>query len=641
MQFGLQQKMVSKIVPSLLVVFFLIIGGFTKNSFVVDYENDRFLKDGKPFQYISGTLHYFQIPHDLWRDRMERSRALGINAIQTYVMWSKHEPKKGQYNFKLESNLTEYLEIAKNLSLSVILRIGPYIDAEQDFGGLPYWLLKYPNISLRAFEKQYINEVAVWFSVLLPKIRPMLYSNGGPIIMVQIENEYGSYGCDKNYTMYLQAIVMKYLQDQVVFFTTDGYGLTNIECGQLADTLTTIDFGVLNESSVTAAFNNLRRYMPNGPKVNSEFYVGWYDAWGQSNKSVRATSLVTDTMRYMWRQNASFNIYPIHGGSNWGYQGGSENPPFHSVTTEYDFDAPISEAGDITKKFLDMRSTIEELTMQKVPFAIPKNTTKYNYGKVLVQYLGNVFDLLFSLTNLKSTHRSMYPMTMEDLDLAYGFALYESRVTRGGRFITIGEVSDRAYIMVDHQLIKVIQRGSNKTKLRLANELKEGSLIHILVENQGRVAYGKYLADRKGLLSNVSLDNDVITNWTMYSLTLENLYGAEYQISLKSYFKKHQNRVKSTANRYLPSFYLGYLMLDTVGDTFFNSSGWGKGQLIINGINIGRYWPQAGPQMTLYVPSSFLSGFNQVILFELDQPGNCDDKFICYVDFVDHPIYKT
>ncbi|KAG7167991.1 Beta-galactosidase-like 2 [Homarus americanus] len=311
----------------------------TGPTFVIDYENDQFLKDGEPFRYVSGSIHYFRVLPTQWRDRLKKMRMAGFNALQTYVEWSSHEPEQGMYDFTGMFDLVTFIKTAQEEGLAVILRPGPFIDAERDMGGLPYWLLnKNPSMRLRSSDPTYLIYVDNWFNnVLLPKIRPLLYANGGPIIMVQG------------------------LGDDVVLFTTDGDGASYLKCGKIPGVYSTVDFG--SGSSVTDAFAAMRLFEPRGPLVNSEYYPGWLDHWGEPHSTVDAET-VAKTLDTMLALNASVNLYMFHGGTSFGLTSGANmGGSFQACPTSYDYDAPLSEAGDPTQKYWIIRNTTKKVIL--------------------------------------------------------------------------------------------------------------------------------------------------------------------------------------------------------------------------------------------------------------------------------------
>ncbi|MFT7816128.1 beta-galactosidase isoform X1 [Arapaima gigas] len=331
-------------------------------TFEIDYKNDCFHKDGQPFRYISGSIHYSRIPRIYWKDRLLKMYMAGLNAIQTYVPWNYHEPVPNQYVFSGDRDLEYFLQLASDIGLLVVLRPGPYICAEWDMGGLPAWLLNKTDIVLRSSDPDYIGAVDKWMGKLLPMIKPFLYQNGGPVITVQVENEYGSYfACDYNYLRHLTRLFRYHLGGEVVLFTTDGASVGYLKCGSLQGLYATVDFGP--GGNVTAAFAAQRYAEPNGPLVNSEFYTGWLDHWGEHHSVVPA-SAVAKSLNEILEVGASVNLYMFIGGTNFGYWNGA-NTPYAPQPTSYDYDAPLTEAGDLTDKYFAIRDVIRLVKLQQ------------------------------------------------------------------------------------------------------------------------------------------------------------------------------------------------------------------------------------------------------------------------------------
>ncbi|EHH51741.1 hypothetical protein EGM_11177 [Macaca fascicularis] len=330
----------------------------TRRVFEIAYSQDRFLKDGQPFRYISGSIHYSRVPRFYWKDRLLKMKMAGLNTIQTYVPWNFHEPWPGQYQFSEDHDVEYFLRLAHELGLLVILRPGPYICAEWEMGGLPAWLLEKEAILLRSSDPDYLAAVDKWLGVLLPKMKPLLYQNGGPIITVQVENEYGSYfACDFDYLRFLQKRFHHHLGDDVVLFTTDGAHETFLQCGALQGLYTTVDFGP--GSNITDAFQIQRKCEPKGPLINSEFYTGWLDHWGQPHSTIK-TEVVASSLYDILARGASVNLYMFIGGTNFAYWNGA-NSPYAAQPTSYDYDAPLSEAGDLTEKYFALRNVIQKV----------------------------------------------------------------------------------------------------------------------------------------------------------------------------------------------------------------------------------------------------------------------------------------
>ncbi|KHJ41629.1 beta-galactosidase family protein [Trichuris suis] len=529
------------------------------------------------------------------------------------------------------ANLTRFLLLAKKVKLSVILRPGPFICAEWENGGLPWWLLKEPDIRLRTSDPKFMWRVQLWYAELMPKIIPLLYRNGGPIIMVQVENEYGSYKeCDQTYTASLASLFRAHLGPDVTLFTTDGHSLKMVKCGSIPGVYPTVDFGPMNFQSVREAFAVQRYFAPKGPLVNSEFYPGWFDEWGR-NHSVTLIKPVLETMEYMWVLNASFTIYVFHGGSNFGFMNGISSLP---VTTSYDYDAPLSEAGDITSKYLAIRTQIERLTGIPNLYPLPPANVKIAYGTLKLRSLGTLVSLLNLVSSMERVI-SKRTQSFENLNWPYGTVLYEVRVpfSAGKYILKISGLKDLAYVMVDGQLQGALM-DTKKQELSMNVQLSDNSTLQILVENLGRQNFG-YI-DKKGILGNVTLSGTVLTNWVHYRISIEALFNTAY-----SYIPA-TGRKGFSSTLFTPTIYnADFLLGNSIEDTFFYPKGWGKGQLYLNGYNVGRYWPKLGPQLTLYVPKNMLKqGNNRAIVLEYENPGQCVDQYetVCAVEFIDFPL---
>lgn len=588
----------------------------SERSFSIDYNNNCFLKDGKPFQYISGSIHYSRIPQAYWRDRLLKMYMTGLNAIQVYVPWNFHESVQGMYNFTGDRDLVHFLNLANQTGLLVILRPGPYICAEWEMGGLPAWLLQKPNIVLRSSDTDYLQAVSNWLAVLLPKVKPWLYINGGNIITVQVENEYGSYfACDYNYMRHLRTLFRFFLGENTVLFTVDGNTNKEMTCGSLEGLYATVDFGT--DTNVSDAFKRQRRFEPRGPLVNSEFYTGWLDHWGDQHAMV-STEKVIRVLTEMLMMKANVNMYMFEGGTNFGYWNGADHDTrFRSVVTSYDYDAPLSEAGDPTEKLLAIREVIK--MFREVPFGpLPPASPKFAYGFVTLKKVGNISSLL-SIISPMGPVKSQYPLTFEELKQYYGFVLYRTTLPRDlweptPLISPLNGVHDRAYVSVNG-----VYQGLLERDITLVTNVtgKQGDTLDILVENMGRVNFGSKINDYKGVLNNLILGKDVLTNWSIYPLDID---GAIAGGLLHSGNKKPSSFLKNES-LLGPTFYMGTFQPNGVAwDTFLKLHEWTKGQLWINGVNLGRYWPARGPQQTLYVPGTLISPTqtNNITVLELE-----------------------
>ncbi|XP_029445508.1 beta-galactosidase [Rhinatrema bivittatum] len=624
---------------SLLVLLFLLVSlaAALQRTFEIDYDGSCFRKDGKPFRYISGSIHYSRVPRFYWKDRLLKMKMAGLDAIQTYVPWNFHEPEPEKYQFTGDQDIEAFLQTANDLGLLVVLRAGPYICAEWDMGGLPAWLLERESIVLRSSDADYLAAVDKWMSVFLPKMKPFLYQNGGPIITVQVENEYGSYfTCDYNYLRYLENLFRQHLGDEVVLFTTDGAGIGLLKCGTLQGLYATVDFGP--GTNVTAAFLSQRYSEPRGPLVNSEFYTGWLDHWGQRH-SVVSTQAIVKTLNEMLAFGANVNMYMFIGGTNFGYWNGA-NSPYAPQPTSYDYDAPLSEAGDLTDKYFAIRDVIGKY--KRIPEGpIPPTTPKYAYGQIALEKLNTVADLLNTLCQ-GGPIKSVYPLNFVQVKQYFGFVLYRTTLPKNYTVPTplstfLNGVRDRAYVTIDGVPQGVLERDKN---LFLNITGKAGAALDLLVENLGRVNFGRYNNDFKGLVSNVTLGNDTLKNWLIFPLDIDSLVIHGLQNRYPAL-----RRPSSTAPL-APAFYVGSFLIpsgipDLPQDTFIRFPGWTKGQIWINGFNLGRYWPARGPQVTLFVPRHILttSAPNNVTVLELESPLNGAGKYI--VEFVDTPVLNA
>uniref|UniRef100_A0A8C4GDN0 Beta-galactosidase n=1 Tax=Dicentrarchus labrax TaxID=13489 RepID=A0A8C4GDN0_DICLA len=576
-----------------------------------DYKNNCFLKDEKPFQYISGSIHYSRIPRYYWKDRLVKMYMTGLNAIQVYVPWNFHEAVQGVHNFTGDRDLEHFLDLANQTGLLVILRPGPYICAEWEMGGLPAWLLQKPNIILRSADTDYVQAVSNWLAVLLPKMKPWLYINGGNIITVQVENEYGSYyACDYNYMRHLRTLFRFFLGEDTVLFTTDGNTDREMTCGTLEGLYATVDFGTAN--NITEAFKRQRRFEPRGPLVNSEFYTGWLDHWGDPHAVVDAQK-VSRVLGEMLTMGANVNMYVspnTHRTFGW-------HCSKSSYLTSYDYDAPLSEAGDPTEKLLAIRDVIKQF--RDIPSGpMPPATPKFAYGFVTLKKVGNISGLLNTLSPLGPV-KSQYPLTFEELKQYYGYMLYRTTLPRDLSEPTplispLNGVHDRAYVSVNGVYQGLLERD---TTLVTNVTGQQGDIIDILVENMGRVNFGSKINDYKGLLSNLILGKDVLTDWKIYPLDIDGAIAAgwPHSDSQKS-FPAPQKEPS-----FGPVFYMGTLEPNGLAwDTFLKLNEWTKGQVWINGMNLGRYWPARGPQQTLYVPGPLLrkNQPNRITVLELE-----------------------
>ncbi|NXX82352.1 BGAL galactosidase, partial [Urocolius indicus] len=598
-------------------------------SFQVDYEQGCFCKDGAPFRYISGSVHYARVPRAAWRHRLRSVYLSGLSALQLYVPWNYHEPLPGVYDFVGDRDIEAFLDLTAELGLLVILRPGPYICAEWEMGGLPAWLLWKPDIVLRSSDPAYLAAVDSWLHVLLPKIKPRLYQNGGNIISVQVENEYGSYyACDYGYLRHLLGSFRALLGSEVLLFTTDSARAEELRCGTLQGLYATVDFGP--GSNVTEAFGAQRQVEPKGPLVNSEYYTGWLDYWGGAHAST-SSAQVARGLEEMLQLGASVNMQstflqlPL-----FSCPGADFKDQYKPVTTSYDYDAPISEAGDATEKLFAIRTVISKF--QPVPVGpMPPPTPKYAYGRVALRKYADLLDVLDVLCP-SGPILSQFPLTFEAIKQAQGFVVYRTQLPRDVlEPATLStpphSLCDRGYVMLQKEYQGTLER-DGQTTLRVTGSA--GDTLDVLLENMGRISFGANISDFKGLLGNLSLDSSPLSNWLIYPLAIDTAVRQGWP---------HAALPKSNSRgRAGPAFYIGTFETPGIAwDTFVKFPGWNKGQLWINGFNLGRYWPCRGPQQTLFVPGSVLhvGQPNNITVLELE--GAPPTPFL---HFLDRPLFN-
>lgn len=566
--------------------------------FKLEAEGKELMIDGKPVQLISGAIHYFRIVPEYWEDRLLKLKACGFNCVETYIPWNLHEPKEGTFNFEGIADIEEFIRIADRLELYVIIRPSPYICAEWELGGLPSWLLADGNMKLRSHYQPYLEKIEAYYDVLLERLKPLQSTHGGPVIAMQVENEYGSYGNDKQYLAFLKKS-MKDRGIDVLLFTSDGPTDLMLQGGTLENTLATVNFGSRPEE----AFQLLQSYYPNTPNICMEFWNGWFDHWGEEHHT-RDPQDAADTFAEMLKSGASVNFYMFHGGTNFGfYNGANYDETYQPTITSYDYDCPLSETGEITPKFHAVRKAISQ-HKDIGELALPDPIPKKHYGTVEMKESADLFNVLTELTVPKQRAN---PETMEELGQDYGFILYRTQLTgpQEKTPLTIQEVRDRALVFVDRKFQGVIDRFENNT---IDIEVpSEGAQLDILVENMGRINYGPKLHDRKGITEGVRINYQFQYGWEIYCLPMDNLDGLTYETG--------NSPVTDS-----PSFYRGSFEAEEIGDTFVELPGWKKGIVVVNGFNIGRYW-EIGPQETLYLPGPLLKkGRNEIVIFELHQP---------------------
>jgi beta-galactosidase len=565
------------------------------NSFKV--QDKKFFYNDKEVRIISGSIHYFRVLPEYWRDRLEKLKNCGFNTVETYVAWNIHEPLPGKYDFEGIADIKKFIDIAHELGLFVIVRPSPYICAEWEFGGLPSWLLKDRNMRLRCFYEPFLDRVDKYFDALMEELRPALCTKGGPIIAMQIENEYGSYGNDKKYLNYIKEGLIKRGID-VLLFTSDGPTDLMLQGGTLTDIYKTANFG----SKVEPSFAKLREYEKEGPLMCMEYWNGWFDHWGEKHHTRDAKDSAA-VFEEMLEAGASVNFYMFHGGTNFGfYNGANHSEVYQPTVTSYDYDCLLTEDGEPTEKYYlikDIISKYDNIPETKLSTDIKKKA----YGEVELKENTPLFNVL---DDISCPIQSQYVQSMEEVGQDYGFILYRTKVKGPIKncTMTFMDMHDRAQIYVNDQYKGTMYRNDVEKKIVL--DFEEGSnTMDILVENMGRINYGPLLKDFKGISENVRLDYQFHYGWTIYPIPLRDVSNIAFK-------KEQKNPLEEQ-----PVLYKGTFEVEELGDTFLMMEGWTKGVVFVNGFNLGRYW-NIGPQKTLYVPGPLLKkGKNEIVVFEL------------------------
>lgn len=572
----------------------------------INITNGKILIDGVETRIISGALHYFRVHPDLWDDRLDKAVAFGLNTIETYVAWNLHEPHSGEYCFDGIANLEKFIDKVHERKLNMILRPGPYICAEWDNGGFPGWLMALPGIQLRRMNKPYLEAVTRWFDVLLPKLRKKCCTNGGPVIMMQVENEYGSYGHDKEYLRYIVELFIKHNID-VPYFTSDGAMGHYILGGTTPEALMTLNFG----SDPAESFACGRKYRPEGPDFCMEFWNGWFDHWTEKHH-VRPDD-ASEVFEKMISSGANVNFYMFHGGTNFGFTNGANGNfgnEYQPTVTSYDYDCPLNESGDPTPKFFAIQKIIAKYTGNPAIKEILPGK-KICPAPVTLTHSAPVLKNLTAIST--SNGQALTPPTMEELGENFGFIHYRTRID--GPMISAAHpdnekeilrllgVNDFALVWLNGEFLGSRWREEGYKEFILPDIPESGAILDILVENCGRINYGpKVGKDFKGITNGVVIGLQFRFNWEYNLLPLEDLNGLS--------FDEFENSAAV--------FHRGTFELSEIGDTFLKCPGT-KGAVWINGFNLGRYW-SVGPTETLYVPSPVLKpGKNEIIVLELEK----------------------
>ena len=573
-----------------------------------EVKGNDFYKDGKPIKIISGAVHYFRNMPDTWPDIFKKMKAMGLNCVETYCAWNMHEKQPGEYDFTGNLDIAEFIRTAQKEGLMAIVRPGPYICAEWEFGGLPWWIQTDDEMEIRCSNKAYIEKFDRYLDRLFEEIRPLLCTNGGPVIMMQLENEYGYYGDDRDYLKYLRDGYIKRGID-VPLFTSDGTSMDNLLDGSVEGCFSTLNFG----SRVEENFKAHDELCPDAPKMCMEMWNGWFDAWGDKEHHTTDANVYASVVDDMLKKG-SVNMYMFIGGTNFGFTSGANHyEVFAPDVTSYDYDAILTECGDVTEKYYAVRDVIKKYVDYELP-EVPENREKKAYGKVKLTETASLFD---NLGNLSAPVYSDVPKCMEAYGYGYGFTCYKTTLNRDYNDVKLSfeSLGDRAQIYINRDLVGICYINDS---LELNFSAKAGDELTVLCENMGRANFGAKMMRKKGIAGRCLLDKKIHFGWNVYPLPMDNLDKLAYTAE-----KPEEKSL----------FYKGTFTIDEAKDTFLRLENFTKGFVVINGFNIGRYW-EIGPQQTLYVPASLLNeGENEIIVFESDGiKGDAE------VEFVDTPV---
>ncbi|HSU19200.1 MAG TPA: beta-galactosidase family protein [Acidobacteriaceae bacterium] len=554
---------------------------------------DHFELDGKPFEVLSGEIHYARVPRQYWRNRIRMARAMGLNTIATYVFWNVHEPRPGVYDFSGQEDLAAFIRIAQEEHMYVLLRAGPYSCAEWEFGGFPAWLLADPRMqtALRSNDPAFMVPVERWMKRLAQEIAPLQIGLGGPIIAVQIENEYGNFGSDKAYMEHLHQIFTDDGFTHSLLYTVDPSKA--LARGEIAGVYSGVNFGTGHAAAGLDALESVR---PGQPLFATEYWPGWFDLWGHPHETRPTAPQIADLNTILGR-GASLNIYMVHGGTSFGFMAGASESTgaYRGNVTSYDYDAPIDEAGHPTPKFFAYRDVILKHTNQQ-PLPIPPVPPVIAVPSFTLTRGESLWDVL------PAPVASDEPKTMEQIGQAYGLILYRTRLKQAAQnaTLTLEHMQDFAVVYVNGKQVGTLDRHYHQDHLAItAPALAQ---LDILVENMGRLNSTKKMRDETKGIHDALLDGVPLRGWNIYPLPMD-----------------PTPHVNASGKPFVagPHFAEGSFTVENVGDTFLDTRGLGMGEVWINGHALGRFW-DIGPQATLYLPGVWLKkGRNDVVIFEL------------------------
>lgn len=602
-----------KIFCALLLTLLLPFTGNSQKNLTFEIKDGDFYVNGKATPILSGEMHYSRIPHEYWRHRLQMMKGMGLNTVATYVFWNFHETEPGKWDFTGDRNIAEYIKIAGEEGMMVILRPGPYVCAEWEFGGYPWWLQNIEGMEIRRDNEQFLKYTKLYIERLYKEVGHLQCSNGGPIIMVQCENEFGSYVAQRQdipleeHRAY-NAKIKQQLADagfNVPLFTSDGSWL--FEGGSTPGALPTAN----GESNIENLKKVVNEYHDGkGPYMVAEFYPGWLSHWAEPFPQISAESIARQTEEYL-KNDVSFNFYMVHGGTNFAFTSGANYDKKRDIQpdlTSYDYDAPISEAGWVTPKYDSIRNVIKKY----VKYEVPEAPARIPVIEIPSIKLDKVADVISYAERLDAVS-NVSPLTFEQLNQGDGYVLYSRRFNQPiSGMLEIPGLRDFAVIYIDGEQVGTLNRNTQTYEMEI--NVPFNATLQILVENMGRINYGSEIVhNNKGIISPITIaGQEIMGNWEMYRLPMNEMPDlAKMGRTVYKNGSTQSNRLKGC-----PVLYEGTFTLEETGDTFIDMETWGKGIVFINGHNLGRYW-QVGPQQTLYIPGVWLNkGENKIVIFE-------------------------
>lgn len=561
---------------------------------------EDFLLDGKPYQIISGEMHPARIPRAYWRHRIQMAKAMGCNTIAAYIFWNFHETTEGVFDFKTNNkDIAAFVKLCQEEGMWVIFRPGPYVCAEWDFGGIPPYLLKIPDIKVRCMDPRYMSAATRYINRLAKEVVNLQVSKGGPILMVQVENEYGSYGNDKAYMETLRKLWMNN-GFTVPFYTSDGPTAYMLDAGNIDGAAIGLDSG-----GSDADFAQAKKHNPNVPVFSGETYPGWLTHWGEKWAKPDTNDLKKE-ITYLLEHKKSFNLYVVHGGTNFGFTAGANafsSTQYQPDITSYDYDSPISEQGVATPKYQMLRRLIQSYSTKALP-AIPAPIKTIAIAPFELQQMASIWD--YQLPSIASAQ----PKTFEALGQNQGLAIYSTTLIghKSGK-LKIWEPHDYALVFLNGKFIDTVFRDGGNWEVILPKSDVKNPVLEIVMEGMGHINFAQFMHDRKGITDRVTLNGMTLMNWQTRLLPMDEKFITQYP----------PVAVSKPIKDKLCHFFKAQFNLNETGDTYFDLSKYSKGMVYVNGHNLGRYW-NIGPQQKIFCPADWLKkGINEIIVFDLLQ----------------------